>query len=75
MNIRPTLLIVLLFFLFFLFAFYLEVSTYSILPSSVNGMSFWMEFQSVWYRSIWFYAMVLCIGVFITLGIIRFKRK
>jgi len=46
-------------FLFFLVMFYIEVSLYSILPPDQGGMSFLMEFKNVWYRSVWFYAMLV----------------
>lgn len=75
MNLKPAFLIVLFLFLFFLSAFYLEVSTYSVLPKSLDDMSFWMEFQSIWYRSIWFCAMLVCISLFGFLGFLKFKRK
>ncbi|MFJ5624289.1 hypothetical protein ACIQD3_16510 [Peribacillus loiseleuriae] len=49
-------------FLFFLAMFYIEVSLYSLLPSDQGGMSFLMEFKNVWYRSVWFYAMLVIIS-------------
>ncbi|KZR60038.1 hypothetical protein [Bacillus badius] len=48
-------------FLFFLVMFFIEVSLYSLLPSSQGGMGFFMELKNVWYRSIWFYAMLVSI--------------
>lgn len=44
--------------LFFSLMLYLEVDMYSVLPHEKGGMSFWMEFKYVWYRSIWFYALL-----------------
>ncbi|MED4714864.1 hypothetical protein, partial [Bacillus badius] len=41
--------------------FFIEVSLYSLLPSSQGGMGFFMELKNVWYRSIWFYAMLVSI--------------
>ena len=46
-------------FLFFCLMLYIEVSTYSVLPPEQGGMSFWMELKNTWYRSIWFYALLL----------------
>ncbi|MFA1642815.1 hypothetical protein AB5N96_08110 [Chryseomicrobium imtechense] len=46
-------------FLFFLAMFYIEVSTYSVLPPEQDGMNLWTELKGVWYRSIWFYAMLI----------------
>ena len=46
-------------FLFFGLMLYIEVSTYSVLPPEQSGMSFWMELKNTWYRSIWFYALLL----------------
>lgn len=48
-------------FLFFFVMFYIEVSLYSLLPLDQGGMSFLMELKNVWYRSIWFYAMLIMI--------------
>jgi sterol desaturase/sphingolipid hydroxylase (fatty acid hydroxylase superfamily) len=48
-----------LLFLFFLIMFYIEVSLYSLLPPEEGGMSFWTELKFVWYRSIWFYAILV----------------
>lgn len=46
-------------FLFFLAMFYIEVSTYSVLPPEQDGMNLWTELKGVWYRSIWFYAILV----------------
>lgn len=46
-------------FLFFLAMFYIEVSTYSVLPPEQDGMNLWAELKGVWYRSIWFYAILV----------------
>ncbi|WP_047982838.1 hypothetical protein [Ornithinibacillus californiensis] len=52
-------------FVFFLIMFYIEVSLYSLLPSEEGGMSFWMELKFVWYRSIWFYGMIMISTLFL----------
>lgn len=46
-------------FLFFSLMLYIEVSIYSALPPELGGRGFWVEFKNAWYRSIWFYAIVL----------------
>lgn len=58
--------------LFFLVMFYIEVSLYSLLPVDQGGMSFLMELENVWYRSAWFYAML--VNVFFLL-LFSFLRK
>ena len=50
-------------FLFFLVMFQVEVSVYSLLPPEQGGMSFWIELKNVWYRSVWFYALLVTISV------------
>jgi hypothetical protein len=44
--------------------FYFEVSLYSILPPEEAGMNFKTELGIVWYRSKWFYAMVMSVFFF-----------
>jgi hypothetical protein len=44
--------------LLLLVMFYFEVSLYSLLPPDQGGMSFLMELKNVWYRSVFFYALV-----------------
>jgi hypothetical protein len=61
-------------FLFLLGLFYIEVSVYSLLPPEHGGMSFWTELKNVWYRSVWFYAMVLVALYFLYLRFVH-KRK
>lgn len=75
MNIKPTIIIVSLFFLFFLVSFYAEVVTYSVLPPSLGGESFLWELQNTWYRSIWFYAMLVSGGFLLYLSFLNLKRK
>lgn len=62
-------------FLFFFVMFYIEVSLYSLLPPEEGGMSFWLELQYVWYRSVWFYAMIVTIFFWCFLGFLNFIRK
>jgi hypothetical protein len=52
-------------FLFSVVMFYIEVSSYSLLPSDQGGMSFWIEFKNVWYRSLWFYGSLLLLISFL----------
>jgi hypothetical protein len=59
-------------FLIFLGLFYIEVSVYSLLPPEHGGMSFRTELKNVWYRSVWFYAMVLLASYLLYL---RFTHK
>lgn len=63
--------IFLIFFMFSVFMFFIEVSVYSLLPPEQGGMSFWMEFKNVWYRSIWFYGIILLISLFLYLKFLR----
>ena len=64
-------IIFLTFFLFFVFMLFIEVSVYSLLPPEQGGMSFLMEFKNVWYRSIWFYGIVLLISLLLYLKFLR----
>ncbi|MBT2684734.1 hypothetical protein [Bacillus sp. ISL-37] len=62
-------------FLFFLGLFYIEVSVYSLLPPDQGGMSFRTELKNVWYRSVWFYAMVMIASYFLYLRFILKRKK
>jgi len=64
-------IIFLIFFLFFVFMLFIEVSVYSLLPPEQGGMSFLKEFKNVWYRSIWFYGIVLLISLLLYLKFLR----
>lgn len=64
-------IIFLIFFMFFVFMFFIEVSVYSLLPPEQGGMSFLMEFKNIWYRSIWFYGILLLISLFLYLKFLR----
>jgi hypothetical protein len=58
-------------FIFFLIMFYIEVSLYSLLSPEEGGMRFWMELKFVWYRSIWFYAMLVSSLFFLYMNLKR----
>lgn len=62
-------------FLFFCFMLYLEVSMFSLLPHEQGGMSFWIEFKHVWYRSISFYGLVVILSLLFYLIIKWIKDK
>lgn len=62
-------------FLFFCFMLYLEVSMFSLLPHDQGGMSFWLEFKNIWYRSISLYGLVVILSLFIYLIIKWIKDK
>ena len=51
--------------------FLVEIVGYSVLPPEEGGMSFWMEFKAVWYRSVTFYAIII---MFVSL-LFQVKRK
>jgi len=76
MNAKLMWILFLPVFLFFLVMFWLEVDLYSILPASEGGMSFWMELKHTWYRSAWFYALLLvsCFLLFVSFQHIK-KNK
>lgn len=57
-------------FLLFVLMLYIEVSIYSLSPDA----SFWLGFKNVWYRSIWFYAILLLIFFLLYLKFLR-KEK
>ena len=59
--------------LFFVVMLYIEVSVDSVLPPKVE-LSFWMDLKNVWYRSIWFYAIVLLISFLLYLKFLH-KEK
>ena len=61
-------------FLFFLVMFQVEVSVYSLLPPEQGGMSFWIELKNVWYRSVWFYALLVTISVLLYFSFLK-KRE
>jgi len=61
-----------IFLSFFVFMLLIEVSVYSALPFEQGGMGFWAEFKNVWYRSIWFYGVLLLISF---LFYLKFNRK
>ena len=54
---------------------YIEVDMYSILPYDKGGMSFWMEFQHVWYRSISFYALLFFVSFLLFLQFGACKKE
>lgn len=58
--------------LLLLVMFYFEVSLYSLLPPDQGGMSFLMELKNVWYRSVFFYALV---SAFIAFSVAFVLRK
>lgn len=60
--------------LFFSLMLYVEVDMYSALAQEKGGMSFWMEFKHVWYRSIWFYALLFFISFLLYLQM-GFRHK
>ena len=62
-------------FLFFVVMFYIEVSSYSLLPSDQGGMSFWMEFKNVWYRSLWFYGSLLLLTSFFVIFVYKIREN
>ena len=45
--------------LIFIGVFLVEIVGYSLLSPEEGGMSFWMEFKAVWYRSVTFYAIII----------------
>lgn len=60
--------------LFFFVMFYIEVSLYSLLPPDQGGMSFLLELKYVWYRSAWFYSMLMIISFLLYFSFLR-KRQ
>lgn len=56
--------------LFFLVMFFIEVS----LSSELGGVSFWIELKNVWFRSIWFYALIAVISFLFCFSFLN-KRK
>ena len=60
-----------LWILIFIGVFLVEIVSYSVLPPEEGGMSFWMEFKAVWYRSVTFYAIII---MFVPL-LFQVKRK
>ena len=51
--------------------FLVEIVGYSVLPPEEGGMSFWVEFKAVWYRSVTFYAIIIMFVSFL----FQVKRK
>lgn len=63
------------FFIFFGGMFYIEVSTYYVLPASEGGPSFWESFQNVWVTSLWFYGSVLSCMYYLTLFYLKWRYR
>ena len=60
-----------LWILIFIGVFSVEIEGYSLLSPEEGGMSFWMEFKAVWYRSVTFYAIIIMFVSFL----FQVKRK
>ena len=60
-----------LWILIFIGVFLVEIVGYSVLSPKEGGMSFWMEFKAVWYRSVTFYAIIIMFVSFL----FQVKRK
>lgn len=75
MNIK--LLMWILFFplvLFFLVMFYIELSLNSPFPPEHGGMSFLIELKKIWFRSVWFYALLVILSFLLCFSFLH-KRK
>lgn len=48
---------------------------YSMAPANQGGMSFWMEFKHTWYRSAYFYALLLIGGFLLFVSVMHVKKK